>query len=879
MRTRWLAIALLLGAWTATAPVNAQDTEQPTEKAADEKAASVADKAAERKAQVDASVQRASEWLWSQQSTDGYWEYGPSEDKWLGMTALAALTLYEAGARPDDLRFQASLKYVRENAFNCKDTYSVSMALILLSQVGLHSDRGLIRSLAAKLVAGQTTCGGWDGAVPRLTVEQERQPELRKPPSNNMGNIAITQIAVLALWKAQAFGANLENSLSKVRQKLAWGQTETGGWTWWGLPDWGDNAGSTLAALYMWILSSSSEIIDARYDDKTELPPKPAKPQPPSKLLKLRKDLERDPKVTQDEIEKKIRAEDVDNPVDIYDALQAGAIKAKLAHNAWQQSGGTHGGHEFPSPRPKGSGGGGGGGTKWMFPPGDEPKQLYYVYPITLPPTMYPGKSGPLAEDPVMKKALARIAGFAKGIGNWLPYDMWCFQRVAVLMDIRKFGDVDFLEAGEKGLLSRQQEDGSWTFPGLTPEMKMQQEYNNGPETCYAILFLVGANLGGSATRMVSPDPEHPFTIKEQEHIKYEHFADAVKAASDKAIIVVRGDGPFGMSGVVIDKEIEIHAANGYEPVFAYERAKDKLGLDIDLATHPEHARMIYIKNKVTFEGIKFQMDPPNVVKGDWAVLHVESPRLRLLNCTFSEVQKRDTKAIIVAGDSRVLARNVFFSGFNPTVRVEASKRSDFFSIDNVLYGPEIFEVNGASGTFNLFLVESTVNAVTLMDAGAMKGSIVVQAEHNAIKTEKLISDLGKGERSWDGVKNLYDSRTWIAKGPPETADIEDLSGWKKYWETEEKISTVAAPPFRVLRNSVGPFRHNASPQDWAMDDEKLISTMFVSAGDQVGANVYQTGSGAGYERFRDTNEYLDWFKGVKPPSQRGESAETAEAK
>ena len=63
-------------------------------------------------------------------------------------------------------------------------------------------------------------------------------------------------------------------------------------------------------------------------------------------------------------------------------------------------------------------------------------------------------------------------------------YFLWSLERMTVIYDLKKVGDVDWHEWGTDIILEHQEEDGSWQerFPGV-------------PDTCFALLFLRRANL------------------------------------------------------------------------------------------------------------------------------------------------------------------------------------------------------------------------------------------------------------------------------------------------------------------------------------------------------------------------------------------------
>jgi hypothetical protein len=168
--------------------------------------------------------------------------------------------------------------------------------------------------------------------------------------------------------------------------------------------------------------------------------------------------------------------------------------------------------------------------------------------------------------------------------------------------------------------------------------------------------------------------------------------------------------------------------------------------------------------------------------------------------------------------------------------------------------------------------VESTINADSALDVGGISGSVNVVAENNIFRTQRMIADLGAGERTWDGQMNLYDTRLWIGKGSAQATQVDDLASWKRLFDAEESRSRHGAAPFVIFRPQLGPYRHELSPQEWTLDDARLQGMMRLSSDDQIGANVYVVGAGPGYLQFRETLDYNNWQK-VKLPSERDTTA------
>lgn len=801
---------------------------------------------------VNEAIKKAMAKMWEEQFEDGSWEYRRNDEmRALGMTALIALAQYENGTLPTDPRLRAALKYVRENANENTDTYSVSLATILLARVGNREDRALVRSLAAKLVAGQHATGSWGYTVPVLRRDQERDRTLRRPPASQIGDLSVTQFAVLALWQAQQVGANVEDSLQKVRQRLAWGQTKTGGWSYHGLPNDPDSASMTAAGAYMWLVASAWEIKEARRKKIDKIVPRQPRPRTETIREKLRQKAD----AAQDQQEKSQRlgraAEAKDAPpADVYDALARAVVEYR----------------EQVTKAPVGDG-------------GDALKRLDAEIPNTLPPDLEVSKPNPLVADAPLNRALERCGHFAStsitaaasGF-NWLYY-VWSVERLGVIIGRDTFGSTNWFEVGAKTLLSRQNADGSW---GVTRDDPMFEKalVHFLPDTAFALLFLKKANLGSEITKLLTADPDRPFYVEGRTGTRYDKLEAALAAASAKDTIVVEGDGPFATAAVILDKPITIRATQGYRPVFTYRRPKDRLGADVNPAERPETKNLFVVKaGPVVLEGLALQMDAPaSASKIDWALIDcAANSEIRLLNCSLSESTRGASIGVSLNDTPRVFIRNTLFVGFNPAIRIQAAKQCNILLKDCVAYGLRSINATGP-GALNLWMYESTIHAEKAFDLSGLAGPASIVAENNVFKADQLVAQVAAAgaKRTFDGNQlNLYDVRQWIGSGDARAAAIQELAAWRKHWQTSEKNSHQGGAPFAVARLQIGSFRHETTAGDWALDFDALKRMMRFGDEDQIGANVYLVGAGDRYVQFRDSQEYANWFRGVTRPSER----------
>jgi len=255
--------------------------------------ASAADQPA-RPVKIQQAIDRGVAFLKAIQSgQDGMWQYvsGGTDEKNVGATALAGLTLLECDVPPSDPAVQKATEVVRQRSISCSYTYAISLSIMFLDRLDEEADVPLIQSMTVRLLAGQTAAGGWTytcpiphgGEVRRLTdlvqkrnefkagrempkkkKVEEGQRELPKeiqdllnkirPPAANPQQIAgigggasqdallglsriegdnsNTQFAALALWVARRSGMPVEDALVRIERRFRRAQHQDGGWTY-----------------------------------------------------------------------------------------------------------------------------------------------------------------------------------------------------------------------------------------------------------------------------------------------------------------------------------------------------------------------------------------------------------------------------------------------------------------------------------------------------------------------------------------------------------------------------------------------------------------------------------------------------------------------
>lgn len=175
---------------------------------------------------VEAARQKALDYIRSKQATDGSWEYASHT---VGITALCTLALIENGTAIYDSVVEKGYRYVRKNVTDEKSTYDIALGILVLARVGDRQDRPAIRALGAKLLAGQTTTGGWSYSCPNVdaSVLQDLKRLDRKDGPGDNSN---TQFAVLGLWVASRYGVPIDDAMKEVGSRFVGTQNEDGGW-------------------------------------------------------------------------------------------------------------------------------------------------------------------------------------------------------------------------------------------------------------------------------------------------------------------------------------------------------------------------------------------------------------------------------------------------------------------------------------------------------------------------------------------------------------------------------------------------------------------------------------------------------------------------
>jgi hypothetical protein len=120
----------------------------------------------ELQGRVNSAIYQGVRFLKTNQRPYGGWS--PLGKHPVGYAALPGLTLLECGASPTDPLVAAAADFVRKSAPTLQATYEISLSIIFLDRLGNPRDEKLIQTLALRLIAGQSTTGGWSYKCPIL---------------------------------------------------------------------------------------------------------------------------------------------------------------------------------------------------------------------------------------------------------------------------------------------------------------------------------------------------------------------------------------------------------------------------------------------------------------------------------------------------------------------------------------------------------------------------------------------------------------------------------------------------------------------------------------------------------------------------------------
>lgn len=403
--------------------------------------------------EVDAAIAKGCNFLKARYTRGPAEAVAGAEGHGVGGTCLAGLALLEAGTPPADPAVKAVTEIVRGAAGKQSQTYQVALCLMYLDRLGEPADVPMIQALAVRLLAGQTSSGGWTyaacGEVSDVDAQALRALKPTQPPgklhpevekygrllfaARNQGGAggdddnSNTQFAVMAVWIARKHGVPVDGALELVEKRfLATQNPRTGGWPYAGVRDGGAGSPSMHCAGLIGLATGVARREERRI--KTEAPKKeepPAKAGPPPKM----------------------------NPDDPFFNPPAKAAA------------------EPKKPAPARA-----------LDARDRSVQLAFA-----------GLGAILAESARAGRGALFLQGGVHGQHDL--YFFWSLERVGVIFGADKIGGVVWHTAGARTLVRAQNPDGSWKV-----------SYGQEVDTAFAVLFLCRSNLARDLSSKVQKE-------------------------------------------------------------------------------------------------------------------------------------------------------------------------------------------------------------------------------------------------------------------------------------------------------------------------------------------------------------------------------------
>lgn len=384
----------------------------------------------------------------------------------IGHISLCALALLESDVPPNDPVILESARLVRLLAPAEEKVYGISTAILFLDRLGNPGDRTLIRTLSARLVAGQKPSGGWTYVCPILSV----------PETNQL-------LALLGPAKTPVVPGGLM-AAKLIEDAPAAGLVGDGG-------DKGKEAGTLLPiSALAWIPTEKSPPKVLPKGRTAAAPPVAAPPPPPAgKNEPIRPGIpaivNRGRAPGQYVLDDPLR-EECDNSNVQFALLGLWAARRHGVNS------------DVPimmvAQRMRATSEAG----KWKYQPTAPTSAsmscvglLALAMDISL--RTPPGRVVNLMDDPLVPPAIAVVAEkLAEPLPNpeSLPdlYFAWSTERVAMVFGMSEINGINWYAWGTNQLLKKQKKDGSWegsSFPGASPHVC----------TSFALLFIQRSNL------------------------------------------------------------------------------------------------------------------------------------------------------------------------------------------------------------------------------------------------------------------------------------------------------------------------------------------------------------------------------------------------
>ncbi|MBI5757444.1 MAG: terpene cyclase/mutase family protein [Planctomycetales bacterium] len=478
-----------------------------------------------------------------------------------------------------------------------------------------------------------------------------------------------------------------------------------------------------------------------------------------------------------------------------------------------------------------------------------------------------PGQS--LLENRVFEKGLKRTGDFVVGIAPGTPrYFLWSVERVGVLLGLDQMNNTDWFKKGSDSLLKTQLDTGGW------PSAWVDTDKDGLSDTSFALLFLRKANLGSDISRLLEGEPEQKFAIASRTPIaRFASLEEAVAGAKPGEVIRIDGEGPYKIGQLDLKQDVTIQAGFGVSPILTFEIGKDRLGIRKKPERDAAARNMINVHSgKVTFEGVRFQMDPP-ILKPPvpWGGLVVKGGSLRLLNCSFSESNKQGTAAVVVEAPGQLVVRNSLLVGGRAAIELVGNGQQEVVVDNSILFSNAGFVVTNdaktkAPANVTININNSIIQTKDVVSAPKLIGAINVACYRSALQVDWIGANFlavatGAKDRSWKGNANIYDVKQWIGFNGTVNTTVKDAASWNTFWGGTDKGSHKRLVPYAGgVARQMGNFSHVCVAQEWQLEIPSDAPQELQRG--IIGINSYLAGPGSTFDQYRDTISYTDWQQG-----------------
>jgi hypothetical protein len=469
----------------------------------------------EEQIRVNLAINKGVNYLSAAQGKDGSW------DGSVGHTALAGLALIESDVPvndPNDRRIPAAANFVRSKWATLDGTYELALAILFLDRVRGPKDKDLIQTFALRLIAGQTTTGGWSYKCPVLNPDVHR--------------LLFTTLEKLRGQDAKEKfpGLNVGPYLGDKPPLISPGDkppADKGLGERGGVFSPSDSAtASARLPRRGYCIKMADDFRDEPAAGPTPKPVDPGKPKPGGggkvaipaalKVLPVLQDADKlgvtDPRDKPDTAIADDRNTDNSNTqfaiLGLWAAQRHGVPmerSLRLIVHRFRTSQGTEGGWAYGYAK------GGAGSSPAMSCAGLI--GLAVGYGLANNAKAKPGAPKQQVQDKLLLRGfryLVKQLGDPVNRMHNVPiekrynfYFLWSVERVGVLYNLPAIGHKDWYRWGAEMLVANQVNDGSWPkggeYPGDAPVIN----------SCFALLFLRGANLASDLTSKL------PFSAKE----------------------------------------------------------------------------------------------------------------------------------------------------------------------------------------------------------------------------------------------------------------------------------------------------------------------------------------------------------------------------